>query len=102
MAIGRYHAERMLNTVKYIVAALIVLVGVALGNDRPGLYDVNELRDMKEYFSQQINNVVKESIEPSLTKEQRQILQTTKINLPVTGDSLDPLDFYAGGTNATF
>jgi hypothetical protein len=97
-------AKRVLNTVRYSVAAVLLLslIDVALGKDRPGLYDLDELRDLKEYWSQSINDVVKESIEPSLTKEQRQILQRTTINLPVTGDSLDPLDFYAGGTTATF
>jgi hypothetical protein len=93
--------RNVLNSVRYSVAAVLLLyvVGVALGKDRPGLYDSNELNDLKEYFSEQINNVFKESIEPSLTTEQR---QTVKINLPVTGDSHDPLDFYAGGKTATF
>lgn len=88
--------------VTYGVAAIVLLSAscVASGKVLPGLYEPDDLGDMSDYFKQQIDNVIKESIEPTLTGGRRNVLKMIKKEFP-TGQNGDPLDFYAEGSTVT-
>lgn len=66
----------------------------------PGLYKPSELRDTRDYFKRQVNNVIEESIKPALTPQELQEFRKIKFDFPVTANE-SPLAFYANDSTVT-